>query len=58
MYQEKYSLLNDVTRWRSCPEVMRGFVPSIRIWSPRRHERSVVLSGACGWRSFDWPERL
>ncbi len=33
-------------------------VNRIRIWSPRRDERSSVLIGVSGTRRPDWPERV
>ncbi len=58
MYWEKYSLLNDVTRWRTCSVVTRVCVNRIRLWPLMRNDRSYVLIGAGEtWRS-DWPERM
>ncbi len=58
MYQEKYSVLNDVTRWRSCSVVTRGCVNRIRLWPLRRDNQSGVLIGAGGTQRSDWPERV
>ncbi len=56
--EENYSLLNDVTRWRSCSGVIRGCAPRIRIWPPSCDERSGALIGAGGTRRSDWPKRV
>ncbi len=55
----KYSLLNDITSWRSCSVAPRGWVNRIRLWPLRRDDHSDVLIGAGGidWRS-DWPARM
>ncbi len=50
--------MNDAVRWRSRSGVMRGCVIRIRLWPPRRDERSGVLIGAGGMWSSDWPERV
>ncbi len=34
----------------------RGCVPRIRIWPPKREERSCFLLGAGGIRRSDWPK--
>ncbi len=54
MYLEKYSLLSDIPRWRSCSGVPRGCVNRIRFWSLRHDDRSGVLIGAGGGRRSDW----
>ncbi len=54
MYKGKYSLLNDIERWRSCS----GCVNKIRLWSLRRDDRSGVLIGAGGTRRSDWLARV
>ncbi len=56
-YSEKYSLVRDDAWWRACSVVTRGYVNRIRIWPPRREERSDVLIGTGGMRCSDWPER-
>ncbi len=38
----------------ACFSVARGCVNSIRIWPPRRDERSGVLIGVGGTRRSDW----
>ncbi len=53
-----YSLLNDVTGWRTCSGVSRGCVNKIRLWPLRRDDRSGVLIGAVGTRRSDWLECL
>ncbi len=58
MYEEKCSLLNDATRLRSCSGRMRGCVPRIGIWPPRRDEHPGVPIGLEGTRRSDWPERV
>ncbi len=55
MYYRKYSLLSDITRWRSCSGVPRGCVYRIRVWLLRRDHHSGVLIGAGGERRSDWP---
>ncbi len=52
------SLLNNVTRLRSCSDVTRGFVSRICICPPGHEERLGVLIGAGGTRRSDWPERV
>ncbi len=55
---EKYSLLNDIKRWRSCSDVPRGCVNRIRLLPLRRVDHSGVLIGAGEtWRS-GWPSRV
>ncbi len=52
MYLGKYSLLLDITRWRSCSGVPCGCVNRIRLWPLRRDDHSGALIGAGGtWRS-------
>ncbi len=58
MYREKYSLLNDITRWCSCSVVSRGCVNRIRLWPLRRDDHPGVLIGAGGTRRSDWPPRV
>ncbi len=58
MYQGKYSLLNDVKRWRLCSGVPRGRVNTIRLWTLRRDCHSGFLTGAGGTRRSDWPARV
>ncbi len=58
MYWIKYSLLNDITRWRSCSGVPCDCVLRIRLWLLRRDDHSGVLIGAGGERRFDWPARV
>ncbi len=48
MYKGKYSLLNDIQRWRSSSGVSFGCVNRIRFWPLRRDE---------GRRS-DWPAHV
>ncbi len=57
MYYAKYSLLNYITRWRSCSGVERGCVNSICLWPLRRDDHSGALIGAGGTRLSDWPAR-
>ncbi len=38
MYSGKYSLLNDIMRWRSCSGATRGCVNRIRLWPLRRSD--------------------
>ncbi len=54
----KYSLLNDITRWRPYSGVLRGSVNRIRIWPLRRDDHSGVLIGAGGPERSDWPARV
>ncbi len=54
----KYSLLNDIKRWRSCSGVSRGCVNRIQLWPLRRDDHSGVLIGAGGTRLSDWPARV
>ncbi len=55
MYWGKYSLLNDITKWRSCSGVPRGCVNRIRLWPLRSDDHSGVLIVA-GWvRRSEWP---
>ncbi len=58
MYLGKYSLLNDIKRWRSCSGVPRGCLNRIRLWPLRRDYHSGVLIGAGGERRSDWPARV
>ncbi len=58
MYKVKYSLLNDIPRWRSCSGVARGCVNKIRLWPLRRDDHSGVLIGADGTRRSDRPARV
>ncbi len=58
MYYGKYSLVNDVTTWRSCSVVPRGCVNRIRLWPLRRDDHSGVLIGAGGMWCSDWPARV
>ncbi len=51
MYEVKYSLLNDITRRRSCSGVPRGCVY-------RRDDHSGVLIDPGGARRSDWPTRV
>ncbi len=55
MYMGKYSLLNEIQRWRPSSGAPRGCVKRIRIWPLGRDDHSGVLIGACGERRFDWP---
>ncbi len=57
MYKEKYSLLNDITRWRSCVGVPLGCVPRIRFGPNNRKERSCILIGTDGMWHSDWLAR-
>ncbi len=57
MYSGRYSLKNDVKRWRSCSGVPRGCVHRIHLWPLRRDDHSGVLIGASGTRRSDWPAR-
>ncbi len=50
-----YSLLNDITRWRSCSGVRRGCVNRIRLLPLRHDDHSGVLIGVGGTRRSDWP---
>ncbi len=56
MYWLKYSLINDITRWRSCSGMPRGCVYRIRLWTVKQDDHSGVLIGAGGTRRSDWPE--
>ncbi len=58
MYKGKYSLLNDITRWRSCSGLPRDCVTRIRLWSLRLDDPSGVLIGAGGDRRSDWPAHV
>ncbi len=58
MYRGKYSLLNDITSWRSCSVVPRGCVNGIHLWLLRRDDHSGVLIGAGGTQRSDWPARV
>ncbi len=58
MYKGKYSLLNDITRWRPCSGVPRGCVNRIRLWPLRRDDQSGVLIGAGGELRSDWPAHV
>ncbi len=58
MCKIKYSLLNDVTSWRSCPGVPRGYINRIRLCPLRRDDHSGILIGAGGTRRSDWPARV
>ncbi len=53
--RKKYSLLNNVSSWRSCSVLTCGVVIRIRVWPLRRDDRSGILIGACGTRRSDWP---
>ncbi len=55
MFSGKYSLLNDINRWRSCSGVPRCYVNRIRLWSLSRDDHSGVLIGAGGTQRSDWP---
>ncbi len=58
MHSGKYSLQNDIMRWRSCSGVSRCCVDRIRNWPLRRDGHTGVLIGAGRtWRS-DWPARV
>ncbi len=54
MCKGKYSLLNDITSWRSCSVVPRGCLSRIRLWPLRRDDHSGVLIGAGGTQRSDW----
>ncbi len=58
IYQGKCSLLNDVTRLRSCSFVPRCYVNRIRLQPLRRDDHSRVLIGAGGTQRSDWPARV
>ncbi len=58
MNQGKYSLLNDITRWRSCSGVTHGCVNRTLLWLLRRDDHSGVLIGTGGTRRPDWPVRV
>ncbi len=58
MYWGKYSLLNDITRWRSCSGVLCGCVNRICLWPLRRDDHSGVLIGEGGERRSDWPAHV
>ncbi len=47
-YWGKYSLLNDILRWRSCSGVPHGGVYRIYLWPFRRDHHS----------NSDWPVRV
>ncbi len=54
MYLGKYSLLNDITIWRSCSVVPCGCVNGVSLWSLRRDDYSGVLIGAGGTQRSHW----
>ncbi len=54
----KYSLLNDIKRWRSCSVVPCGCMNRIRLWPLRHQDHSGVQIGAGGTRRSDWPARV
>ncbi len=58
MYKRKYSLKNEIQRWRQCSGVPRGCVPRIRFWPLRCDYHSGVLIGAGGRRRSDWSVRV
>ncbi len=58
MYQGKYSLKNEIQRWRPRSDVPRSCVSSIRLWPLRRDYHSGVLMGAGGTQHSDWPARV
>ncbi len=58
MYKGKYTLMNEMTRWRSCSGVSRNCVYKIRIWPLGRDDHPGVLIGAGGTRRSDWPARV
>ncbi len=58
MYLEKYSLKNEIQRWRPYSGVPRGCVNRIRLWPLRRDYHSGVLIGTGGDRRSDWPARV
>ncbi len=55
MYWGKYSLKNEIQRWRSCSGVPRGCVNRIRLWPLRYDYHSGVLIVKGGTRRSDWP---
>ncbi len=57
MYKGKYSLLDDITRWRSWSDVPRSCVNRIRLWPLRRDDHSGVLIGPGVTQRSDWPAR-
>ncbi len=58
MYEGKYSLKNEIQRWRPSSGVPRGCVNRIHLWPLRCDGHSAVLIGAGGrWRP-DWPARV
>ncbi len=54
----KYSLRNEIQRWRLCSGMPRGCVNGIRPWPHRRDEHSGVLIGAGGERRSGWSVRV
>ncbi len=58
MHSGKYSLLNDIMRWRSCSGVPRCRVNRIRPWPLRRDDHTAVLIGAGGRQRSDWQTRV
>ncbi len=58
MYYGIYSLLNGITRSRSCSGVPRGCVNIVRLWPLRRGGHSGVLIGAGETRCSDWSARM
>ncbi len=58
MYKGKYSLLNDIKRWRSCSGVPHGCVNRIRLWPLKRDDHSGVLIGSGGTQRSGWPARV
>ncbi len=53
MYKGEYSLLNNITRWRSCSGMSRGYVNKIRLKPLRRDDHSGFLIGAGGTKRCD-----
>ncbi len=58
MYKGKYSLLNDIKKWRSYSVVTRSCVNGSRLWPLSSDDHSGVLVGADEARRSDWPARV
>ncbi len=54
MYLGKYSLKNEIQKWRSCSGMPSGCVTRIRLRLLRRDDHSGVLIGSGGERRSDW----
>ncbi len=54
----KFSLMNEITKWRPCSGVSRGYVNRIHLWPLRRDDHSGVLIGTGGTGRSNWPARV